>query len=148
MVDVTWNFNVIDYAVLIGIVAILLVAGVAKYFSIKNESLDGIDRKFYKERWKSIQDLMSYGKEMNYKLAVIEADKLLDQALKDLHFSGETMAERLKLASYKFPNLKKVWWAHKVRNLIVHDVRYQLKFNEAKKVVSLFHNSLTLLKII
>lgn len=82
------------------------------------------------------------GKEMNYKLAVIEADKLLDYALKAQNFSGETMAERLNSATYKYPKLKKVWWAHKVRNYIVHDPNYIVKFNETCRVLDLFKKAL------
>ena len=55
---------------------------------------------FYKEEWNKIEELASYGKEMNLKLAIIEADKLLDSVLKKMYFPGKTMAERLKSASF------------------------------------------------
>ncbi|MBT5337687.1 hypothetical protein HN858_02390 [Candidatus Falkowbacteria bacterium] len=146
--SIAWEFTVIDYTVLVGIVIILVLALVVGMFARKNRLPSEIDRKFFRERWRKIQELMGYGKEMNYKLAVIEADKLLDEALKVMFFTGATMAERLKLASYKFPRLKKVWWAHKVRNQIVHNVRYDLKHGEARKVLKLFKDALSELKVI
>ena len=110
---------------------------------LKNLSAsDGLDRKFIREEWKKIEELPEYGKEMNYKLAVIEADKLLDFALKEMYFPGETMADRLKIASCKFPKLREVWWAHKVRNHVVHDSRYHLKHGETRKVLTLFKRAL------
>jgi hypothetical protein len=146
--DISWEFTVLDITVMIGIVLIVVLFVVVKFFSNSNKLPSDIDRKFYQDRWKKIEELMSYGKEMNYKLAVIEADKLLDDCLKSMRFQGGTMAERLKFASYKFTKLKHVWWAHKVRNKIVHETRYTLRHGEAKKVLTLFRQALKLLGVL
>ena len=110
--------------------------------SLKRSSQTDVDLKFVKEQWVKIEELLGYGKEMNYKLAVIEADKMLDFVLKGMYFPGEKMADRLKVATYKFPALRQVWWAHKVRNQVVHDPRYVLKYGETKKVIGLFKKAL------
>ncbi|HMB25935.1 MAG TPA: hypothetical protein VKP03_00805 [Patescibacteria group bacterium] len=144
--EIVWEPTAIDYVFGLAVAVMFLVVVVAWIFVRRNKRVDDLDRQFIQKRWKKIQELMSFGKQMNYKLAVIEADKLLDEALKSLHFSGKTMAERLNLASYKYPKLKRVWWAHKVRNKVVHDVRYELKYNETKKVLGLFKSALKILK--
>lgn len=140
--EITYEPTIYDLVIGLVTVAILLLIIVGYYFVRKNKEVDGIDRKFVRERWKKIEELFAYGKEMNYKLAVIEADKLLDEVLKSMYFGGNTMADRLKLASYKFPKLKRVWWAHKVRNLVVHDARYALRHGETKVVLRLFKRAL------
>ena len=141
-----WESNITDIVVIVLVFVALIIFLTVRYFVNKNQASE-IDRQFFREQWKKIEQLFGYGKEMNFKLAVIEADKLLDEALKTLNFFGATMAERLKLASYKFPKLKHVWWAHNVRNHVVHDVRYALKHGEVKIVLRLFKQALNELKV-
>ena len=69
--------------------------------------------------WKEINSLLS-NSQVNH--ALIMADKCLDSALKDV-VSGESMADRLKNAKNRFsPDLyNKIWEAHKMRNVLVHE---------------------------
>jgi len=146
--NITWEFTTFDALVLLGIIPVIAIIFIIRLIIKKLKAPSGIDKKFVKQQWKKIEQLISYGKEMNYKLAVIEADKLLDYVLKQMHFPGKTMAERLKLATYQYPKLQSVWWAHKVRNLVVHDVRYHLRYGESRKVLSLFKNALKDLNVL
>ena len=146
--QLSYELTAVDIAIGLGIVVVIVVFFVARWFARKGRLPEGVDRKFYHARWKEIEALVELKKEMNYKLAVIEADKLLDSALRSMYFTGITMAERLKLASYRFPKLKHVWWAHQVRNHVVHDVRYELRHGEAKKVLDLFKRALITLGIL
>lgn len=138
------NPSTLQIGILAGVAVIVVLFIITKIFFNKTRSND-LDRKSIREQWRKIEGLMIPGKEMNYKLAVIEADKLLDYALKALNFSGDTTADRLNAAAYKYPKLKKVWWAHKVRNYIVHDARYMIKFGETQRVLSLFKKALKIL---
>jgi hypothetical protein len=139
--NLSWQFTYIDAII---ILAIILIGVIVFYVRaiVRRTRGDQLDKKFIKEQWKKITELLDYGQEMNYKLAVIEADKLLDYVLKQHFFPGETMADRLRSAAFRFPEIKKVWWAHKVRNLVVHETRYTLKYGEAKKVLELFAKAL------
>jgi len=146
--NLTYEFTAVDIAIASGIAVVVVLFFVARWFARKGRLPEGLDRKFYRGRWKEIEVLVELKKEMNYKLAVIEADKLLDSALRGMYFTGTTMAERLKLASYKFPKLKQVWWAHQVRNHVVHDIRYELRHGEARKVLDLFKRALNTLGVL
>lgn len=146
--ELTWEFNIIDFFIIFGAVIFLILFVVVKYITDKDKYPEGIDKKFVRDKWRKIEDLFSYGKEMNFKLAVIEADKLLDYVLKESYFQGETMGDRLKMATYRYPKLRQVWWAHKVRNHVVHETKYELRHGEAKKVLGLFKNALKELKAI
>lgn len=55
----------------------------------------------------------------NPAMKVIEADKILDQALKYLGFEG-SLGDKLKTAGPRFSDLNAVWSAHKLRNRIWH----------------------------
>lgn len=142
--ELSWEFSIIDLGVIVGIVVLAALFAIS-YYLTRQARYEGIDRKFFDERWIQIEGLIKTGKEMNYKLAVIEADKLLDHALSQLNFSGQTAAERLQIASYKHKELKHVWWAHKVRNMVVHEVKYELSSGEVKKVIAQFKSALKLL---
>lgn len=145
--EITWEFAIIDFAIILGFVAILFVFLTARYFFYKSKVI-AVDKKFVAERWQEIEGLLRTKKQMNYKLAIIEADKLLDDVLKKMSFPGGKMSVRLKMASYKYPKLKRVWWAHKVRNHVVHEIKYTVSAGEARKVISLFRQSLKVLKVL
>jgi len=68
-------------------------------------------------------------------LAVIDADKLLDEALKKRGYKGKTMGERLVSAQRSLSNNDGVWYAHKLRNRLVHEPDVRLRKNEAKNAL-------------
>lgn len=82
---------------------------------------DPQDRQRMKAEWGDIQQMRNSNDPHQLELAVIRSDRLLDQLLKSMMLPGTTLAERLKVAGHKYPELKDVWWAHKVRNDLVHE---------------------------
>jgi hypothetical protein len=76
-------------------------------------------------RWQELQG--NCKTEATWPLAIIEADKLLDDALKKLHYKGKTMGERLVSAQHDIADNDAVWYGHKMRNKIVHE---QVKLNK------------------
>ena len=99
-----------------------------------------IDKIFYQKHWQRIN---SYLDDSNrYALAIIEADKLLDQAFKDYNFKGETMAERLAAAGDSLSQKDLVWKVHKLRNRLVHEMDVELNFKQTKITLSVFKRAL------
>ena len=95
------------------------------------------------KQWLKITKRLETGGEADYKLAVIEADSLLDEVLNKIGYKGESLGERLKqLDPGILPDFKKVWQAHKVRNDVVHDPDYHLSSEEAKKVMGIYEQVL------
>jgi len=85
---------------------------------------------------------------MGAKLALLEADNLLDSGLKSIMMPGETLGERLKVAGYKYPNLKNVWWAHKLRNQLAHESSFQISQRQARQALDEFERALKTLNIL
>ena len=56
-------------------------------------------------------------------LEIIEGNKVLDRALHLLRYTG-SLGEKLKVAGPRFTHLNDVWWAHKLRNTISHELNY------------------------
>lgn len=72
--------------------------------------------------------------------AVLDADKLLDYTLNQHGFKG-SLGEKLKKAAARFSNLNNVWFAHKLRNRLAHEMG-QPKIAEAKRALSYFKQAL------
>ena len=100
----------------------------------------GVKKTF--KQWAKILKRLETENETEYKLAVIEADSLLDEILKKMGIEGEVLGEKLKqIKSGILPNLEEVRQAHKIRNNIVHDPDYRLNLAEAKKVISIYEQT-------
>lgn len=97
----------------------------------------------YDIRWAEIKKHVSSFTEAEWKLAVIEADKFVDDVLKTGGYPGESMGERLMLIEPgQLLSLQNLWDAHKLRNLLVHDPHYQMTHRQAKSAVEAFEQTL------
>lgn len=101
-----------------------------------------INRKQIYSSWLEIEELMKLGKPSNLQKALLLADKLLDHALQISGFSGQTMAERLKSAQNRLPNYQDIWYAHKLRNRIVHEIGEETQSYEIKKAIGIYRKAL------
>ena len=132
-----WQIVLWLIIIVIGLLMFFKFVKIIKSF-IRGEKLYGIDKKAIKKKWQEIEELSNKSNEMSYKLAIMEADKLLDHILKSMFFPGNTLGERLKMACYKYEKLRQVWYAHKIRNQLVHETNYHLSYGEAKKALNIF----------
>lgn len=99
-------------------------------------------------RWEEVQRHITSTREAEWKFAVIEADKIVDDILKN-SFPGETMGERLmNIGQSQLETLSGLWEAHKIRNRLVHDTNYFLRYAEAKRAVILYERTLKELQAI
>lgn len=93
--------------------------------------------------WAKIMARVETGTESEYKLAVIEADRLLDDTLKRMGYTGEGLGDRLKqLTKATLSNLDLLGEVHKIRNDIVHDPDYKLTLEQTKKTLETFEQAL------
>jgi hypothetical protein len=79
------------------------------------------------------------------KSALFDADKLFDQAMKQVGLPGETMGERLKAARGRFPNRNtydNIWRAHKLRNTMAHEIGFDLVPSQVREALSDFERGL------
>lgn len=137
-------------AFLIALALVFLVwRGLSSFFRrLFAPKLQGMDRSAIKSRWDEIERAASAGGEMNLKMAVMEADKLLDHSLKAMAIPGMTLGDRLKFAAYKYPNIRNVWNAHRLRNQLAHEASYYLDPSFARKAIRDFKDALKLLKVL
>ncbi len=105
-------------------------------------------RKTDKE-WQKIKAKLAAEMESEWKLAVIEADKMVDSVLSQIGFKGANLSERLKeITAAYLPSIEEVKEAYKIRSNIIHDPTYKLSLEEAKKVLAIYEKALVDLHVL
>lgn len=87
----------------------------------------------FQDRWKEVQKLCS-DKE-SWPKAIVDADRLLDEALKKRRFGGKNMGERMVRAQRTFTDNDGAWFGHKLRTRIESDPEAKLKEDEVKNAL-------------
>lgn len=100
-----------------------------------------LDLEKYKNDWQAIQQSVTDAPG-TWQLAVMNADKLLDRALKESNFKGKTMGERLVSAGRVLNNRDHVWAAHKLRNRLAHEDDVRLSPELTKQALTGFRRAL------
>ena len=92
------------------------------------------------EKWEKVLEYSNSTSSSDWRLAIIEADVILEELLRDLGYYGDSIGEMLKAVDKSdFNTLDEAWEAHKVRNQIAHaGGGFQLNERETKRVVTLF----------
>lgn len=93
----------------------------------------GLNREHFTRRWQELQKGLK--KPDAWPMAIIQADSLLDEALKKKRFRGKTMGERLVAAQKSLSDNDAVWYAHKLRNKLVHEVDINLTQKDVQKAL-------------
>lgn len=124
----------------IAIVAVAFLALIA--IALSNSRRHTFNVQEYQTRWLKIENSLEKSDPKSYKLAVMEADKLLDRALKEMGIPGKTMGEKLKKIGDKLPEIKKVWQAHLLRNKIVHESDFEVDYAQARWALMTFRQTL------
>ncbi|MBI4086792.1 hypothetical protein HY416_02300 [Candidatus Kaiserbacteria bacterium] len=72
-------------------------------------------------QWPQILAHVSSDDPNNWRLAIIEADIMLDELLDRLGYQGASIGDRLKTVDpHSFHSIEDAWEAHKIRNAIAH----------------------------
>lgn len=138
--------------VALSFLAVLFIVGII-YFIVRiieisreekeKYSFDGVmeevlEGKNYK-KWNYIVDKANSDNISDWKMAIIEADSILDEIVKKMGYDGDNLGERMKnIEVSDFNTLPQAWEAHKVRNRIAHDADFLLSEREARRVILLY----------
>lgn len=100
-----------------------------------------LDVQKYQSDWLAIQQSVTE-ESSSWQLAVLNADKLLDRALKESNYKGQTMGERMVSAGRVFSKRDHVWAAHKLRNKIAHEENVRMSQKLTKQALASFKHAL------
>lgn len=127
------NISTIILIIVVAVVLLVLINLVGR------PAAKGIDKEYFKNEWIDIIELSKVSK--SRPLAIVHADKLLDQALKCSGFGGNTMAERLVSAKNSLTKKDQVWTAHKLRNKIVHETSFEPSEGQVHQAISAYNRA-------
>lgn len=92
------------------------------------------------KKWARVTEHIHSENPSDWRLAILEADLILEEMLDRMGYAGETIGDRLKRVERSdFTTIDSAWEAHKVRNEIVHrGTDFSLNDREARRVVDLY----------
>lgn len=91
-------------------------------------------------KWVKVQEHINSPNPSDWKLAILEADIMLNEMLEKMSYHGATIGDKLKsIEPSDFDTLDEAWEAHKIRNSIAHEGSdYAINKPEAERVIKLF----------
>lgn len=130
--------------VVIFFLAVVLIGAVIAVVVLFGSSKNGprLNVSQYQTQWLSIEHGISKVNPASWQVAIMNADKLLDKALRDRKFKGQTMGERMKAASNTWKNADYIWGAHKIRNQLAHEVDTKITYEVTLRSLSAFKQGL------
>ena len=93
------------------------------------------------EQWEVVVKHIESPNLADWKLAIIEADKMLDEMVNQIlpGYENLSIGEKLKkIESSDFLSLNEAWEAHKVRNRIAHESAFEITEREAKIIIGMY----------
>ena len=94
------------------------------------------------KQWNRIKKRTESGAESDYKLAIIDADDLLEETLDNRGYDGKDFQDSIKKAGKLIvPILDDVLKAHETRNSIVYDPDFKISGDEAKKILDIYESA-------
>ena len=130
--NILWSIYTVLAYILCIIMLILYVYASTRYKQLleTRDAMIAERERIWDERFRSgprnnrLEDVMNHiasDSPNDWKLAIIEADIVLDTALKEAGYAGVSLGERLKsIAPSQLQSLDDAWQAHKVRNQVAH----------------------------
>ncbi|MBN2197876.1 hypothetical protein JW698_01625 [Candidatus Wolfebacteria bacterium] len=99
--------------------------------------------------WDQIQKRLESKKADQLKIAVIEADNILNNFLREAGYKGKNLEERLlKITSVELCNIEELKQVHKTRKKIDTEPEFFLNYGEAKTIVDIYKKALQDLNLI
>lgn len=115
---------------------VLLTGGII--FAVKRPKKLNVER--FIASWKELQ---SYCRDKStWGQAIIDADKLLNEALKRRKFKGKTMGERMVSAQRVFTNNDDMWFGHNLAKKLKASADTKLKEPDVKTALQGFRQAL------
>lgn len=137
-----------------GIVCVLLAAGIlhanrekAKIRAKFTEEMKLVEQKLAGDalsnkniRWERVLEMANSDSPGDWRVAILEADTMLDDLTTSMSYHGDTLGDKLKaIEKSDFNTLDLAWEAHKVRNRIAHSgTDFILTSRETRRVIDLY----------
>ncbi|MFA5962314.1 MAG: hypothetical protein WC848_06545 [Parcubacteria group bacterium] len=94
-------------------------------------------------KWAKVRVRLESKNESEYKVAIIEADNIIDNLVARMNYKGTNLTERLdSITPGQIENIEDLRKAHEIRNRIIHDETFVLTKAEAEKIFGYYEDFL------
>jgi hypothetical protein len=92
------------------------------------------------QRWQRILSQVDGDNDQGWRLAILEADILLNELLDTLGYKGETMADKMRsVGRGDWKTIDMAWEAHRARNRVAHEgSAHLLNEREVRRIIGLY----------
>ncbi len=123
--------------------AVLMAAlGGVMLLVFSNRRLTQLNKEHYQAKWLSIEHGLDESNPATYPLTFMNADKLVDHALRERRIKGKTMGERMKSANNMWSNANYIWNAHKIRNRLAHEADATVDYDTTRRALVAYKQAL------
>lgn len=132
-----------DPSVVFALAAIIILGAILlAIIGLNKKGTKHLDVEKYRVKYLAIEQHLKKDEQSSYHMSVLNADKLVDQALIERGLKGKTMGERMISAKAIFSNNNEVWTAHKLRNRIAHEQDVKISYDETRYALAYFKRAL------
>jgi hypothetical protein len=136
---------------LVDIVLALILKGLGADIrqSIKGIKMPTISPSRMKKKWGKIKARLESENVSQYKVAIIEADGIIEDVIAKIGYAGKNMTERLDLINPgQLENLEEIRRAHQVRNRIIHEADFPVDKKMAEEIIGTYEKLLKHLELL
>jgi hypothetical protein len=146
------SFVIMIFKNILGFITFLFIIGLGYVIVRINELYKEIKKKstfveptyvpqtIINERWEVVLHHVASANPSDWRIAIIEADNILDDMVKRMGYEGQDLGERLRAVEPSdFLSIQSAWEAHKVRNKIAHEgLGFTVTQREARRIIGLY----------
>jgi len=159
----TWTITGIVSMSLSIIFLAIIIFSIVRMVEIQLYDMEEIDHEIHKAlqkqnerervanpRWHYIQTLIESPNESDWRVAIIEADSMMEEMLKEKGLTGNSVSELLESAKESgYRSIQDAWDGHLVRNQIAHQGSdFPVSQVEGRRVIKMFQNFFEELRVI
>ncbi len=132
----------------------VMIYFIINLFSLKRQSREMFEQHFISNQnrhitpqqthWNKISEMISSNQEELWRLAIIDADTMLEEQVTNMGYRGDSFGEKLKqISRADAPWIDAAWEAHRLRNILAHEgSRYPLNHREAYRAYKIYEGIL------
>jgi len=134
------------------IILLLILRDVPHHLRVGRKGMDLplVSKNKMKRRWEKVKSRLESGSPSQFKVAIIEADKIAEEILGGIGYKGANMKEKLEQVdvAHLDDHLESLKGAHKIRNQVVYETDFVIDQRMAAAVIGVYENFLKYLEFL
>lgn len=120
------------------------ISGILKQGKYGTALMPSLSQSAMRKKWKTLEDRLASGNPSEYKVAILEADLIVEQILTDIGYDSKTdMGQKIEQLRVTQPeDADTIDRVHQLRNRIVFEENFEVSLDEARDALETYKNYL------